>query len=301
MRSARHGAGRLWQRSRKEWHSTWRWGHNLAPTLRHLRHREALDPTCARAVADLRQIGFATGDLDDLAGSPGLFDELRTTVDAIEAEQAEQIAQARAALADGSDREKTFLYEPLGTVAKLDLASPFARVADRLAPLADAYLGMRTQVRAYAIWHNLASEHPPTDSQLWHRDREDLQMLKAFVYLDDVSSENGPFWYAPGTHALGTVRATAASARLRGVERTTDAQMAEVLPAEEWIEATGRAGSLVLADTHGYHKGGRAVAGDRRLLMVLYTSKDSGVREWFDRHGVTVPTDPTLRFRWSRG
>lgn len=299
----RRTLGTTWQRSRKEWRGTWRWGHNLGPTVAYLTSRDPLPGPAQDAVDELRRSGITSGSLAELTADPLLFPELRATVDRIEAGQTAEIAGARAALDGdhGADNEKVFLHQPLGDPVPLDLSSPFAALADALAPVADAYFGMRTQVRAYAVWHNLASPHPPTDSQLWHRDREDLQILKAFVYLDDVGPGNGPFWYAPGTHHLGSVRGVARSERVRGVQRTTDEQMAAVVPADRWLQATGAAGTVVLADTRGYHKGGHAVTGDRRLVMVLFTSRESGVREWFDRTGVSAPDDPVRRFRWSRG
>lgn len=297
----RSSGGSIWRRSRKEWRGTWRWGHNLVPTLRHFGAAPLSEPASV-ALDCLTKSGFASDTLTTLTGDPHLFTALRETVDLVERAQAKEIWAARAAL-NGDvdpDREKVFLYQPLGDPVTLDLTSPYAALANALSPIADAYFGMCTQVRAYAIWHNLASPLPPTDSQLWHRDREDLQILKAFVYLDDVTSGNGPFWYAPGTHHLGPVQQSARSERIRGVHRTTDEDMAEVVPSDAWIEATGTAGTVVLADTHGYHKGGHAMTGDRRLVMVLFTSQESGAREWFDRTSTKPPTDPVERFRWSR-
>lgn len=298
----RAAAGRTWQRSRKEWRTTWRWGHNLSATARHLRRRAGRPlPTAALDAIDrLRQDGIASVGPGVLL-PPELVNEVRATVDRLEADQAEEITRARSALTSGVDEEKVFLHQPLGDPVPLDLASPFARVAEHLAPIADGYFGLETQIRAYAVWHNLASDRPPTDSQLWHRDREDLQILKAFLYLDDVEPGHGPFWFAPGTHGLGTRRATARSERIRGVARSTDDDVAAVVGRHRWRQATGTAGSVVLADTRGYHKGGHATTGDRRLLMVLFTSPTSRVREWFDRSSTVVPEDRARRRRWARG
>lgn len=303
---ARAAAGRTWQRSRKEWRTTWRWGHNLPATIRHVHRgsRRSLPAAAVDAIERLRRNGIVRSDPGSLVPID-LVDEVRAAVDRLEQDQAAEIERARAAGAghadDGTDREKVFLHQPLGDPIPLDVTSPFARVAEHLAPIADGYFGLETQIRAYAVWHNLASDRPPTDSQLWHRDREDLQILKAFLYLDDVEAGHGPFWFAPGTHALGTRRATARSQRIRGVARSSDEDVAAVVPSGRWVQATGSAGSVVLADTRGYHKGGHATTGDRRLLMVLYTSPTSGVREWFDRSATTLPPDPDRRRRWSRG
>lgn len=295
----RRVAGSLWRRSRKDWSSSWRWLHNFRPTVEHRLAPAPLTDHQRELVAAVERTGFASSDAGLVLGENGLWQRARDEVDRLEHEQESSLRAARAALAD--DREKPYLYLPLGELPVLDRGSVFAEVADRLAPLADAYFGMRTQVRAYAVWHNLASAQAAADSQLWHRDREDLLILKAFLYLDDVDRGGGPFWYAPGTHRQGRIDGAAAASSQRGVLRSTDDQMAQVLERSAWIEATGPAGTLVLADTRGYHKGGHTVTSDRLLLTILFTSQDSGVREWFDRSQHPPPAGRRLLFRWSRG
>jgi hypothetical protein len=67
------------------------------------------------------------------------------------------------------------------------------------------------------------------------------------------------------------------------VRRWNDQQMAEVVPAEKWIKAIGPAGSIVFADTRGYHKGGLAREHDRLLYTCLFTSPTSQAPELFER------------------
>jgi hypothetical protein len=54
--------------------------------------------------------------------------------------------------------------------------------------------------------------------------------------------------------------------------RTNDEQFEAVLPRHEWVVATGDAGTVVLADTCGYHKQLKPETGDRLLVMSQYTS-----------------------------
>src|SRR6185369_1074284 len=43
------------------------------------------------------------------------------------------------------------------------------------------------------------SDAPLSYSQLWHRDHDDVRVIKLFVYLSDVTSEDdGPFTFLPG-------------------------------------------------------------------------------------------------------
>ena len=52
--------------------------------------------------------------------------------------------------------------------------------------------------------------------------------------------------------------------------------MAEVVPAERWVKGTGPRGTLIFADTRGYHKGGLARERDRLLYTCQFLSKAAG-------------------------
>jgi hypothetical protein len=67
------------------------------------------------------------------------------------------------------------------------------------------------------------------------------------------------------------------------VKRTEDAQMAAVVPQNRWKVATGSAGTIVFADTHGYHRGGLARTSDRVMYTSMYTSRASESAEFFVR------------------
>ena len=114
------------------------------------------------------------------------------------------------------------------------------------------------------------------ESQLWHFDREDKLIVKAFVYLDDVEAGTGPFTYAPGTHPKGIHASLKPEFMMEGnVRRTSDAHMEAACPRAEWRVCTGKKGTIIFADTRGYHKGGEARTGDRLMFTCMYTSPAS--------------------------
>jgi hypothetical protein len=150
---------------------------------------------------------------------------------------------------------------------------PLLRVAldQQLLEVVSGYLGLWPCLHSVAAWLNYPTDAPPELSQLWHRDPEDLKLLKAFIYLTDVDDECGPFTYVPGTHPFGARNQTLA--RLKTKQRLTDETMASSLPPAEWRVCTGKAQTLILADTVGYHRGGKPTAGHRRILITFtYTS-----------------------------
>ena len=145
--------------------------------------------------------------------------------------------------------------------------SPY--VAPALEPqvvaLANAYLGMRSYLRALDMWLNVPTDEPPKLSQLWHRDYDDVVNLKLFIYLTDVGEQHGPFTFAPGTHPQG-------SRTFAATERMTDDEMAAQVPREDWVVCTGPVGTVVFADTCGFHKGGKPTEGRRILWTAQFTS-----------------------------
>jgi len=103
----------------------------------------------------------------------------------------------------------------------------------------------------------------------WHRDAHGSQ-FKSILYLSDVAEENGPFEYLPGSHkswrvvldtALGDLPAApntryepAAIDRLSGRFHVKRCQYA------------AKAGSLLLVNTAGIHRGMPLMAGSRYAL-----------------------------------
>jgi hypothetical protein len=64
-----------------------------------------------------------------------------------------------------------------------------------------------------------------------------------------------------------------------GVRRTTDDQMNAVFPKENWKKGTGKKGTIIFADTRGFHKGGEARTKDRLMYTCMYTSRASESKE----------------------
>lgn len=282
----------------------WRWGLNLGATRAWRRQRPELGGAEARIGAELAARGIALASVEELLGDDVLFADLRAAVARDSAARAASLAQARCDADEASAiGQKTFLVELLGPRPELNPGDAYGRFA--LAPaflrIANAYFGMYTRLRYYNVWHTVPARVAPRESQLWHRDREDLQILKIFVYLEDVPSGAGPLTYVPGTHARGRLRSAEPPSFLEGgVKRSTDEQMATVAAPSDWILATGSRGRIVFADTHGYHKGGLARDRDRVLFVSMFTSPASDSPELADRRAADgTASDPARR--WALG
>jgi hypothetical protein len=232
-----------------------------------------------RSVVDrLDRNGIAIANISDFGDSTN-FDELTGCVDRLLNERSAELdALKRQAQGAASIGDKTFNVELLGSPLQFDPDCAYAKFAlqQYIRNIANAYLGMSAELRYYNVWKTFATSGDARESQLWHFDREDNYILKVFLYLDTVDEGAGPFTYAPGTHRKGSRWNQLPEFFLENnVRRSTDVQMSKIVPESEWIRAIGERGTIVFADTRGFHKGGEARDKDRLMYTCMYTSPAS--------------------------
>jgi hypothetical protein len=252
----------------------WRWMRNGGARLAFLLGGHRLGAENGAIVAELRESGICVRRNPSDAG---LFEALRA--DALERFAAvwdgsrvrTEIQDWKGSRADLPAHEaKDFLVRLIPP--KLHADSVYLRYAvqEGFLAVADAYLGMRAQLRAVHLWLNYPTEGEARSTQLWHRDSDDVVNLKIFTYLTDVDESSGPFAYAPATHPFGRRRSIEPRSFAPG--RVEDGEMQRALPREEWRINVGPAGTTVFADTCGFHKGVKPVSRPRLMLMCHYTS-----------------------------
>jgi hypothetical protein len=257
----------MWKQIWRE--SKWRYWDNSGPWARHWLRGERARGEGARVLAELNRLGVARTSVERLLGRTEEWEALRAQVERAGQARAAEMAEARQ-WAGVPGEKKSFLFElpdQSGLYDGFALLGPIVHVVN-------GYLGMEAKLAYANVWHSFTTEAPPQRSQLWHRDQDDYLEVKIFAYLRAVEDGAGPFTYAPGTHPKGRVRAEPESFREpgHGNRRSTDEQMARVVPPELWVRATGPAGTLLFADTRGYHKGGYARTQERLVFTAMYTS-----------------------------
>lgn len=268
----------------------WRYGFNLMPSLNYkLSPSDKSDKVADRVIRDLVRDGIAISSIEEFAGELDYFPEMDSYVNKILDDRNTELQEIKSKANDESIGEKTFNVELLGSELDFDPENVLARFAlqDTILNIANAYFKMVVKLRYYNVWYTFATQSQARESQLWHFDREDNYILKLFLYLKDVDEGTGPFTYAPGTHWKGLNRDCQPEYFIEGgVRRTTDEQMAAAIPEENWIKAIGKKGTIVFADTHGYHKGGDAKTNDRLMYTCMFTSSASESRKL-----IKYPTD----------
>jgi hypothetical protein len=240
----------------------------LTQTRWRLRNRDRSGPSTAPpalsdVIARLRHDGVVITDFATVFGETALFDEAAAEV------RRRYEARPREDEDAAAGSKRTFLTK-LGDPS-YDVDHVFARIAlhPRALAVANGYLKLRSTLRALDVWHTHPTAGPAIQTQLWHRDGDDVVNAKMFVYFTDVRRPAGPLMYAPGTHPYGARRELP---ERDDQARSNDEQLRDVVPESEWVLCEGSPGTVAFADTCGYHKQLKPESGERLLLVAHYVS-----------------------------
>ena len=237
---------------------------------------EGSEPAVAPLVEQLRRDGVLITDVATVFGDDALFQEA-----AREAQRLYDLPREQVDAATGS--KATFLTKLATGSYPVDHA--FARLAlhPNALAIANGYLELRSTLRALDLWLTQPTEGPAIQTQLWHRDADDVMNVKMFVYFTDVKPAAGPLTYAPRTHPLGSRRQLPEHDE-QG--RSDDAQLAQIVPESDWVLCEGPRGTVVFADTCGYHKQLKPESGERLLAVSHYVSGTPLVPRSLELHDV---------------
>ena len=104
---------------------------------------------------------------------------------------------------------------------------------------------------------------PTADTQFFHADFGSYRILKAFIYLNDVDLDGGPFCYIEGSHAR----------KFEGWDqksRFADEELRDVYGADCVTACTAKVGDIYLAETTGFHRGLKPTRHDRNIVIITY-------------------------------
>ncbi|MHB8669426.1 MAG: phytanoyl-CoA dioxygenase family protein, partial [Acidimicrobiales bacterium] len=152
------------------------------------------------------------------------------------------------------------------------LSCPAAQavVADPyLLELAGRYLRSEPVLSSVGMWWNTCRDEAPSSymGQLFHWDIAGLQWINYFIYLTDVDGDSGPHVFVKRSHVPAPERRDLVR---RGTVRVPDPDIVAAYGAEAVFEATGPRGTVVAADTWGFHKAKSPLSRDRLVLQVMF-------------------------------
>ncbi len=124
----------------------------------------------------------------------------------------------------------------------------------------------------------------------WHRDSVHQRQLKTLLYLTDVDAGSGAYQYVSGTHhPADLLRLTRTGQVAFNQNRLTETEVARIVADGGGRYAahtvTGPAGTLVITDTRGLHRGTPLTHGIRYALTNYF----------FARHHLTARSEARFR------
>jgi hypothetical protein len=120
-----------------------------------------------------------------------------------------------------------------------------------------SYFGGRPQLVEFSSWWSFGGRQE-RGPQLWHRDIDNIFFLKVFIYLSNVTGEDGPHFFIPKSHRFN---------KNLGFARYTDEEISKIDGLEASTSIEGLKGSVIIEDTFGFHKGSSPSQNHTRLLL----------------------------------
>ncbi len=163
------------------------------------------------------------------------------------------------------DRPKVFEithHDYLGTPLTFD-SGPFFQMygSEVFFDIAESYLGDDLRMRLLSTWaHGHYGGAQRQRSQRWHRDQADIRNLNVWIYYSNVNSESGPLQYVINSRHGDTHDSLWPNYDPEADEWPTHGYLSpeaqQQIPPESIVEATGDCGTIIFADTNGFHRGG---------------------------------------------
>lgn len=170
----------------------------------------------------------------------------------------------------------TFHLRSVELLKKKEIQDLISRPA--ILSLITEYFGGTPYLSACVGWwstsNQIASDSARENAQMFHFDMDRIKWLKLFLYVNDVSQQNGPHVFVKGSHRRGR---QPKAIRRKGYQRIRDEEIASFYSTEKIKSIVGQAGTAFLADTRGYHKGLTPVKGERLALVIEFSASLFGV------------------------
>ncbi len=131
--------------------------------------------------------------------------------------------------------------------------------------LAQRYLGCEPVLEHVTMWWSTAARSGPAnkEAQLFHMDMDLVRFLNFFVYLTDVTPDTGPHTYVAGSQGRKPKA-------LHRDGRFSDEELSRHYPPDAFHELTGPRGTVIAADTFGFHKGKPPRHGNRLIFQFVF-------------------------------
>lgn len=140
-----------------------------------------------------------------------------------------------------------------------------------------------------SVWYSPNLPGEDKGSQKYHLDHEDYRQIKAFMFIEDIGPQNGPFTLLPASRSEKIQSAL-------GYKMTPDNKQVDdeviygIVDRHEAVPLVGPAGTVALIDTSRcFHYGSREGTAPRIMLAFQYMTPFAYVMPWNWRHKKFLP------------
>ena len=223
-----------------------------------------------KIINDLRNNGYYTCHYDDIFGEGSFMKKVYPHSEKIKNKLENKLINDNTVFR--SDKKFVARYYSNNSIIKIKSILNNLSVTDFFWDIAYKYLGSIPKITNLDYWLNIPTNiKKPTSSQLWHKDYEDLSLLKVFIYLEDVDENSGPFSYVSTSHETGPNSNLFKRNYPNGIV-LKDEEVNKHFSSDKILRFKVPKGTLVFVDTSGIHRGGFCTKSNRFLFTFTYTS-----------------------------
>jgi len=220
-----------------------------------------------RLFEDLRKNGIAITHIDKLQDMPSISELQREYEMLLEIERKKPHSRKSKAFIERLiDDDYDFKSNKDSAIRRL-VSNPAIKL------VAENYLKLIPKLTSFKIWRShFTGDTSRTASQNWHRDYNEFQMVRVFLYFNKVERENGAGEFVIGSHYLGDSYNILEYSEELGTYATEE-EIEQNFSLERIVCATGTPGTLVFMDTAGLHRGGyHSEPSERRVSLLTYST-----------------------------
>jgi hypothetical protein len=276
------------------------------------KHRPTVTRGQSELIESLRSKGVAAASFEQAGVAPGEWTRLRQRVDAFATTAVDRVNAASLSYSDemdlsslehNRDRFRRFFRDK--GEAKLDdyilkmnpensiLSSDHPLITIGLsAPLLHVvsnYMNLWPKLIYADGWYSIPMDPGKRiGSQQWHRDPEDKQMVKVYLYFSDIDADAGAMEYIIGTsNALHGRGIEIGEWKAAGANLYPSTEVVEKsFPTSQHFSCSGPVGTLLFCDTTGLHRGGISKSKPRVVATWTFVTPASRYHRRFTVHPV---------------
>ena len=145
----------------------------------------------------------------------------------------------------------TYYYDPFEMLNQKEVVNVIKFLRDL--EIANTYLDSKSYLIGLNMWWStIGKESDSFSAQDFHFDLDGIKWVKYFIYLNDVTIDNGPHTYVEGTHNSFS---KPYSILKKGYMRIKDQEINRYFRKDKIHQIVGNKGTIIIGDTSCFHKG----------------------------------------------